>query len=47
MQTQQQIAAATVHCTSHQVFQFADLCVQRVENPFLPARIIHPILRTE
>jgi hypothetical protein len=41
MQMQQQIPAATVQHTSHQVRHFADLCVQRAENPFLPARNIH------
>jgi hypothetical protein len=47
MQMQQQIAAATVQYTSPQVRQFADLCVQRAENPILPARNIHPTLHTE
>jgi hypothetical protein len=44
---QQQIATATVQYTSHQVRQFPDLCVQRTENPFLPARNIHPTLHTD
>jgi hypothetical protein len=46
MQMQQQIAA-TVLYTSHQVRQFADLCVQRAENPFLPSRNIHPTLHMD
>jgi hypothetical protein len=47
MQMQQQIAAATVQYTSHQVRQFPDLYVQRAENPFLPARNIHPTLHPD
>ena len=47
MQMQQEIAAATVQYTSHQIRQFADLYVQRAENPFLLARNIHLTLRTE